>query len=72
MVLNPDFTGVIQKSAETCDRTNILAYNIFETPPLIGFKKLGCHIFVCTLVSIWLLHTTKIIGLEKFLEFDQH
>ena len=51
-------------SVETCGRTNILAKNATDIVLKIKLQQL---VFILT--SIWLLCTSEIVGLEKFLEF---
>ena len=56
-------------SVETCGRTNILAQSLFKTLLQKVFEKM--QKMFSTSASIWLIRTTKIIGLDKFLEKDQ-
>ena len=57
-------------SVETCVPTNILAHNLLKTLLQIALKKL--HAKFVVLIGMYLVNTHKKIGLEKFLEIDQH
>ena len=47
-------------SVKTFGRSNILAKHLFKSMLRISLSK-----FVCTLASVWLICTTKIVGLGR-------
>ena len=57
-------------SGETCGRTNILSQNLFKTLLLKAFFFKLSNL-LCTLESVWLICTTKMLVL-KFLKHYQY